>query len=106
MPHAGGERIKPGSPEEAALKAWIGQLARLSGSELAAALQLSRTGRQAARGAAAQDAELRRLTHSQYNHTVRDLLGDQTAPANQFPPGRFHQRLPQSVARRRACRRC
>ena len=33
--------------------------------------------------------ELRRLTHSQYNHTVRDLLGDQTAPAMQFPPEDF-----------------
>ena len=32
---------------------------------------------------------LRRLTHSQYNNTVRDLLGDQTAPANQFPPEDF-----------------
>src|SRR5205823_12904051 len=34
-------------------------------------------------------AELRRLTHSQFNHTVRDLLGDQTTPANQFPPEDF-----------------
>ncbi len=40
-------------------------------------------------GGAAQDAELRRLTHSQYNHTVRDLLGDQTSPAMQFPPEDF-----------------
>jgi len=29
--------------------------------------------------------DMRRLTHSQYNHTVHDLLGDQTNPANQFP---------------------
>lgn len=29
---------------------------------------------------------LRRLTNTQYNNTVRDLLGDVTAPANQFPP--------------------
>ena len=42
-----------------------------------------------ASGATVQDAELRRLTHSQYNHTVRDLLGDQTSPANQFPPEDF-----------------
>src|SRR5258705_5320612 len=28
---------------------------------------------------------LRRLTHSQYNNTVRDLLGDQTRPADSFP---------------------
>jgi len=33
--------------------------------------------------------ELRRLTHSQYNNTVRDLLGDQTRPADQFPPEDF-----------------
>src|SRR5690606_25153767 len=32
---------------------------------------------------------VRRLTHSQYNHTVRDLLGDQTQPANQFPKEDF-----------------
>jgi len=29
------------------------------------------------------------LTHSQYNHTVRDLLGDRSLPANQFPPEDF-----------------
>src|SRR5580704_1414088 len=28
---------------------------------------------------------VRRLTHSQYNNTVRDLLGDQTRPADTFP---------------------
>jgi hypothetical protein len=32
---------------------------------------------------------MRRLTHSQYNHTVHDLLGDQTNPANQFPQEDF-----------------
>jgi len=32
---------------------------------------------------------LRRLTHSQYNNTVRDLLGDQTGPASQFPQEDF-----------------
>src|SRR4051812_29385424 len=32
---------------------------------------------------------IRRLTHSQYNHTVRDLLGDETAPADQFPEEDF-----------------
>ena len=32
---------------------------------------------------------LRRLTHSQYNHTVRDLLGDETRPADQFPKEDF-----------------
>src|SRR5579864_6870600 len=32
---------------------------------------------------------MHRLTHSQYNHTVHDLLGDQTNPANQFPQEDF-----------------
>ncbi len=31
-------------------------------------------------------APLRRLTIAEYNHTVRDLLGDKTAPATAFPP--------------------
>ena len=38
---------------------------------------------------AAPSSNLRRLTHSQYNNTVRDLLGDQTRPADQFPPEDF-----------------
>jgi hypothetical protein len=88
MPHTGGERIERGSPEEAVLKAWIAHLSQLSGSELAAALKY-RELENAGSGAAPQDAELRRLTHSQYNHTVRDLLGDQSSPATQFPPEDF-----------------
>ena len=32
---------------------------------------------------------LRRLTHSQYNNTVRDLLGDYSRPADRFPPEDF-----------------
>ena len=31
------------------------------------------------------NGSLRRLTHSQYNNTVRDLLGDNTRPADSFP---------------------
>jgi hypothetical protein len=93
VPHAGGERIKPGSPEEAVLKAWIDRLTRLSGDELTSALHYremeDRGGEPQNRATAARDAELRRLTHSQFNHTVRDLLGDQTAPAGQFPPEDF-----------------
>jgi hypothetical protein len=86
--HAGGQRIKPGSPEEAALQAWIERLTKLSGAELTAALRYRELEDKGA-GAASEDAELRRLTHSQYNHTVRDLLHDQTAPASQFPPEDF-----------------
>ena len=87
--HTGGERIKQGSPEETILKAWIAKLARLSGPELATALRYREVENAGTGAVAAQDAELRRLTHSQYNQTVRDLLGDQTSPANQFPPEDF-----------------
>jgi hypothetical protein len=31
-------------------------------------------------------APLRRLTKTEYNNTVRDLLGDETRPADRFPP--------------------
>lgn len=88
IPHTGGERIKRDTPEEGILKAWIARLAQLSGPELATALRYRETENSGA-GLVAQNAELRRLTHSQYNHTVRDLLGDQTSPANQFPPEDF-----------------
>jgi hypothetical protein len=87
VPHTGGERIKQNSPEEAVLKAWIGKLAQLSGAELTTALKYREL--ESEGGGAAQDAQMRRLTHSQYNHTVRDLLGDQTAPAANFPPEDF-----------------
>src|SRR3954470_22329674 len=39
IPHAGGQRIKPGSPEEAALRAWIDRLSQLKGDDLAKALR-------------------------------------------------------------------
>ncbi len=86
VPHTGGLRIKPGSPEESVLISWIRNLASLTGAELAKALHYS--DEQQAPGAAAA-VVLRRLTHSQYNNTVRDLLGDQTGPASQFPPEDF-----------------
>ncbi len=86
IPHAGGERIKPGSPEEAALKDWIHFLSAMPADELAAALKYDEAGPETERR---RGAVLRRLTNSQYNHTVRDLLGDQTQPADQFPPEDF-----------------
>ena len=90
VPHTGGLRIKPGSPEEAVLKAWIQTLASLSGDALVQAMKYS-DGEQVAKNgsSATAPAVLRRLTHSQYNNTVRDLLGDQTDPANQFPSEDF-----------------
>jgi hypothetical protein len=85
--HSGGERIKPGSPEETLLKQWIGYLATLSGPELAQALQYK--ARDNANSGQAPEVVLRRLTNQQYNNTVRDLLQDPTDPANQFPPEDF-----------------
>jgi len=87
-PHAGGERIKPGSQDEVVLKAWIQSLSQLSGEDLARALKY-REEEVSGAGQAPPRTDLRRLTHSQFNHTVRDLLGDQTKPADQFPPEDF-----------------
>ncbi|MBL8213200.1 MAG: DUF1592 domain-containing protein [Bryobacterales bacterium] len=86
--HVGGQKIKPGSPEEAALLAWIQVLARLNGDDLATAMRY-REEQEAGGGHAAPKVELRRLTHSQYNNTVRDLLGDLSKPADRFPPEDF-----------------
>ncbi|MGH9721715.1 MAG: DUF1592 domain-containing protein, partial [Bryobacteraceae bacterium] len=84
IPHTGGERIVKGSPEEATLKTWIDRLTTLSGAELTRALQYRK--QEAAGFGVAPKVILRRLTHSQYNNTVRDLLKDATEPANNFPP--------------------
>jgi hypothetical protein len=88
VPHAGGQRIKPGGEEEGILKGWVLRLAKMSDGEVASALKLHEE-KAAVAGAARPTSALRRLTHSQYNNTVRDLLGDQSAPANQFPPEDF-----------------
>lgn len=82
--HAGGQRIKQGSEDEKALRVWVERLAKLTPAELAQAIK-AREEINPARPSVA----LRRLTHSQYNNTVRDLLDDQSAPANQFPPEDF-----------------
>ena len=85
-PHAGGQRIKQGSEQENALRAWVLRLEKLSSGELARALKLRE---ESAETGKRPTVALRRLTHSQYNNTIRDLLGDQSAPANQFPPEDF-----------------
>ena len=80
--HTGGERIKPGSDEERLLTEWVQYLASASDDALAAARR--RLGDVAAGPEPSQ--LVRRLTHSQYNNTVRDLLGDYSRPAQRFPP--------------------
>lgn len=79
--HTGGKLIEPGSPQEAALVSWIDHLVKLPAESLPGAVP-------ATHGAAPPNL-MRRLTHSQYNNTIRDLLGDQTRPADRFPPEDF-----------------
>jgi len=85
--HTGGVRIQPGSFEEQALTDWVRHLAVLPEAEIAAARE--RLAAAAASAASAPTQLLRRLTHSQYNNTVRDLLGDYSRPADRFPPEDF-----------------
>lgn len=81
--HVGGERIKKGSAGEAELRRWIDKLTAIPAAEIA------RATRPSGHSAAKPKAVLRRLTHSQYNNTVRDLIDDRTSPASQFPPEDF-----------------
>src|SRR5881227_1663207 len=85
MRHTGGVRIRPGSFEEQALVEWVRHLAGLPDATVAAA----RERLAAAVAPSTHDQRLRRLTHSQYNNTVRDLLGDYSRPADRFPPEDF-----------------
>ncbi|MBI1353528.1 MAG: DUF1592 domain-containing protein [Acidobacteria bacterium] len=82
--HPGGERIKQGSPEEKLLLEWVNRLAGLTPEEIAAAGDLV-AGPSEERHA----LSVRRLTHSQYNNAVRDLVGELSRPADQFPPEDF-----------------
>lgn len=83
--HTGGQRIKPGSVQEKQLRTWIKYLASFSGQQQREARD------RIARAKTRQISRLavRRLTHSQYNNTVRDLIADQTRPANRFPKEDF-----------------
>ncbi len=82
--HPGGERIKQGSDQEKLLLRWVRHLAALSPEQIAAA------GRAPGEAGAARHAlSVRRLTHSQYNNAVRDLVGELSRPADQFPPEDF-----------------
>jgi len=83
--HTGGQRIQPGSAEEKALQTWVNYLAGLSSDQVRAARQRIA----AAEKRSTRTPTVRRLTHSQYDHAVRDLLGDQIQPASSFPKEDF-----------------
>jgi hypothetical protein len=80
--HTGGLRIRPGSPEEQILAKWVGSLASASDATLAAAMKSLQEGEHET----TPKQLVRRLTHAQYDNTVRDLLGDYSRPAQRFPP--------------------
>jgi Protein of unknown function (DUF1592)/Protein of unknown function (DUF1588)/Protein of unknown function (DUF1587)/Protein of unknown function (DUF1595)/Protein of unknown function (DUF1585) len=80
--HTGGVRIKPGSPEEHIVAKWVTSVATASDATLAAAMKSLAAGE----GENAPKQLVRRLTHAQYDNTVRDLLGDYSKPAERFPP--------------------
>ncbi len=82
--HTGGERIPKGSPKEAVLKSWIVYLSKLPAAQVKEALRYREE--EVAGYGVAPKAVLRRMTHSQYNNTVRDLLKDASNPASHFPP--------------------
>ncbi len=83
--HSGGRRINPGSGDETVLRGWSKYLAGLSDDEVGRARE--RIARSDRRGL--ESLAVRRLTHGQYNHTVRDLLGEQSQPAGGFPKEDF-----------------
>ena len=83
--HTGGERIKPGSEEENVLVSWINHLANLTDEEI----QRAQNELKLAIKVPHSPPTVRRLTHSQYDNTVGDLLGDESQPANSFPKEDF-----------------
>ena len=80
--HTGGVRIKPGSLEEQLVSKWAASLASTSDVVLAAVTKKLLE----SEGESAPKQLVRRLTHAQYDNTVRDLLGDYSRPAERFPP--------------------
>ena len=75
IPHTGGPLIAAGSEDEALLTEWVEHLASIPAPQTPTGVQPS-----------SRPAEpLRRLTHIQYDNSVRDLLGDRTRPGRSFP---------------------
>ena len=82
IPHAGGKRITPGTADEQVLRSWVDYLATTHDA-------MPEAPAPSESAEAVQPAVLRRLTHVQYNNTVKDLLGDESNVAAQFPPEDF-----------------
>ena len=85
LDHSGGERILKASEQEEVLLAWVRYLATLPEGHGGTSQDFSLN----AAVEPGPPSVIRRLTHTQYNNTVRDLLGDLTRPATQFPPEDF-----------------
>lgn len=85
LDHSGGERIPKASKHEEVLLAWVRYLATQPEGHGGASHSPSLP----TVSGPAPPSVIRRLTHTQYNNTVRDLLGDLTRPATQFPPEDF-----------------
>jgi mono/diheme cytochrome c family protein len=83
--HVGGVKIAPDSADEQVVRTWVQHLVTVPDSAVSAA----RARLAVVTPGAAHQVGLRRLTHSQYNNTVRDLLGDYSRPADRFPPEDF-----------------
>ena len=83
--HVGGVKIEPNSADEQIVRTWVQHLVAVPDSAVSAA----RARLAVVTPAVAHQVGLRRLTHSQYNNTVRDLLGDYSRPADRFPPEDF-----------------
>jgi hypothetical protein len=81
--HTGGRLVLPGTEAERFLVSWTQYLAGLPELSLESTSNAERVER------SVEPSLMRRLTHSQYNNTVSDLLNDQTLPANQFPQEDF-----------------
>ena len=75
IPHTGGPLISVDSEDERLLRRWVEYLASLDPDDrsIEAAPQEIRS------------EPIRRLTHFQYDNTVRDLLGDDSGPSRNFP---------------------
>ena len=90
--HTGGPLIAIGSDDEHLLRNWVDHLV---------SLPITNTRDEGGVERRAYEP-IRRLTHAQYDNSVRDLLGDRTRPSRNFPPedyvnGYTNQALSQAI---------